>query len=363
MNGSIDPRRTTAAAATSAEQAKPAPIAHGSSARAQQAAAAARQGDGLNELLPIQVSADQLPLQVPPDRQALAQSMAASFQGVGLAQIGAAATGGAGGGVDGGGSADAEGEMLTAVLSDLSDTFKAGRGGGRGYGEYGRGADGRGRGVFGGRGAAGRGTAPDRPPPPGYVCHRCGVPGHFIQQCTGDKLEPGTEVKIHRAPVGIPRAFLQAVDAAAPGALLLPDNTFARMIPQEHQFEEATHKAPGGGVAVPVELICPAPGCGRMYTDPVSARPRPLLLLAVRARSCAHELALALRCVGWRRVDRSGRAEDWAPLSWMGRRDAHLSLPMRARTVPRLCSLAALPSPPIPSPPSTRPAFPARRWC
>ncbi|KAG8469720.1 hypothetical protein KFE25_006175 [Diacronema lutheri] len=165
----------------------------------------------------------------------------------------------------------AEEAMLKAMMSDEADKWRsaAGGGGGRGYGGYGRG-EGRGRAGAHGRGdGRGRAGAPAGPPPAGYVCFRCGIPGHFIQNCPSGSAEPGTEVKLHRAPVGIPRAFLQAVDAEVDGALLLPDGTYARMVPQEHQFEEATKREPAAGQEVPDELRCPAPTCGRLFREPV----------------------------------------------------------------------------------------------
>jgi protein MPE1 len=52
--------------------------------------------------------------------------------------------------------------------------------------------------------------APDYPPPPGYMCYRCGQKGHWIQACpTND--DPNWEGKRVRRTTGIPRSMLKTV--------------------------------------------------------------------------------------------------------------------------------------------------------
>ena len=54
---------------------------------------------------------------------------------------------------------------------------------------------------------------PDHPPPPGYVCYRCGKKGHWIQACpTNDNPDFENKPRIKRA-TGIPKSFLQKVAA------------------------------------------------------------------------------------------------------------------------------------------------------
>ncbi|KAK9476937.1 DWNN domain-containing protein [Lipomyces japonicus] len=66
--------------------------------------------------------------------------------------------------------------------------------------------------VFGGRGSAGRGRppAPSHPPPAGYVCYRCGLRGHWIQNCPTNN-DPNWEHRRVKRTTGIPKAFLKTV--------------------------------------------------------------------------------------------------------------------------------------------------------
>ncbi|KAI4201684.1 MAG: hypothetical protein LQ348_001617 [Seirophora lacunosa] len=55
-------------------------------------------------------------------------------------------------------------------------------------------------------------NAPDRPPPQGYVCYRCGEKGHWIQACpTNDDPAYVNRPRVKRT-TGIPRSFLKTVD-------------------------------------------------------------------------------------------------------------------------------------------------------
>ena len=51
---------------------------------------------------------------------------------------------------------------------------------------------------------------PSRPPPPNYVCYRCGMRNHWIQFCPtlGNSAFDNISVK---KTTGIPRSFLQTV--------------------------------------------------------------------------------------------------------------------------------------------------------
>lgn len=51
---------------------------------------------------------------------------------------------------------------------------------------------------------------PDHPPPPGYVCYRCGQKGHWIQACPTNN-DPTWEGKRVRRTTGIPKSFLKTV--------------------------------------------------------------------------------------------------------------------------------------------------------
>ncbi|KAK0388229.1 hypothetical protein NLU13_4474 [Sarocladium strictum] len=55
-------------------------------------------------------------------------------------------------------------------------------------------------------------NVPDRDPPNGYICYRCGQKGHWIQLCpTNDDPEFDNRPRVKRT-TGIPRSFLQKVD-------------------------------------------------------------------------------------------------------------------------------------------------------
>lgn len=55
-------------------------------------------------------------------------------------------------------------------------------------------------------------NVPDRPPPPGYLCYRCGLKGHWIHVCpTNGDPEYENRPRIKRT-TGIPRSFLKTVE-------------------------------------------------------------------------------------------------------------------------------------------------------
>eukprot|EP01083_Nonionella_stella_P096649 271747_1 len=97
---------------------------------------------------------------------------------------------------------------------------------------------------FGGSGPARFGNRfdPTAKPPPGYICHRCGQSGHFIRFCpTND--DPTYNFRRPKPATGIPRSFLQPIEAPAAGVgdddtakLVLPDNTYAVAMPNQRQF-------------------------------------------------------------------------------------------------------------------------------
>ncbi|KAK9366059.1 DWNN domain-containing protein [Lipomyces kononenkoae] len=55
-----------------------------------------------------------------------------------------------------------------------------------------------------------RAPAPDHPPPPGYVCYRCGQKGHWIQNCPTNN-DPNWEHRRMKRTTGIPKSFLKTV--------------------------------------------------------------------------------------------------------------------------------------------------------
>ncbi|KAL1330882.1 hypothetical protein HN51_048120 [Arachis hypogaea] len=120
--------------------------------------------------------------------------------------------------------------------------FGAGRGFGRG---------------MGGRMGGGRGFGLERKTPPqGYVCHRCKVPGHFIQHCPTNG-DPNYDIKRVKQPTGIPRSMLMVNPQ---GSYALPNGSVAVLKPNEAAFEKEIEGLPSTTRSVgdlPPELHCP----------------------------------------------------------------------------------------------------------
>ncbi|KAI3931750.1 hypothetical protein MKW98_012160 [Papaver atlanticum] len=82
-----------------------------------------------------------------------------------------------------------------------------------------------------------RGGLDRRIPPEGYTCHRCKVPGHYIQHCPTNG-DPEYDVKKLRPPTGIPKS----------------------MLPNEVDFEKLVQGIPTISrrvIDIPPELHCP----------------------------------------------------------------------------------------------------------
>ncbi|KAK4483614.1 hypothetical protein RD792_010813 [Penstemon davidsonii] len=135
-----------------------------------------------------------------------------------------------------------------------SDGFGPGRGFGRGMG---------GR-MMGGRGF-GRGGLEKKTPPPGYICHRCKVPGHFIQHCPTNG-DPTFDVKRVKPPTGIPKSMLMATPD---GSYALPSGAVAVLKPNEAAFEKEIEGMPSTRFVgdLPPELHCPL--CEEVMKDAV----------------------------------------------------------------------------------------------
>jgi protein MPE1 len=55
---------------------------------------------------------------------------------------------------------------------------------------------------------------PNRPPPPNYVCYRCGIKGHWLQMCPTQGNKDFDNFRVKKT-TGIPRSFLKTVAAPA----------------------------------------------------------------------------------------------------------------------------------------------------
>ncbi|KAM0069782.1 putative transcription factor interactor and regulator CCHC(Zn) family [Helianthus debilis subsp. tardiflorus] len=136
------------------------------------------------------------------------------------------------------------------------DGFGGGRGFGRGMGGR-MGARGFGRGGGGG--------FERKTPPPGYVCHRCKTPGHFIQHCPTNG-DPNFDIKRVKPPTGIPKSMLMATPD---GSYALPSGAVAVLKPNEAAFEKEIEGMPSTRTVgdLPPELHCPL--CTQVMKDAV----------------------------------------------------------------------------------------------
>ncbi|ROW00775.1 hypothetical protein VMCG_06508 [Cytospora schulzeri] len=106
-------------------------------------------------------------------------------------------------------------------------------------------------------------NVPDHEPPNGYVCHRCGEKGHWIQQCpTNDNPEFDNRPRVKRT-TGIPKSFLKTVDKATvlaqgadgdesktpAGIMVNADGEFVIAEPDKASWQKFQAKAQGSAEA------------------------------------------------------------------------------------------------------------------
>ncbi|MCL7024943.1 hypothetical protein MKW94_007640 [Papaver nudicaule] len=106
--------------------------------------------------------------------------------------------------------------------------------------------------------SGGRGGGLDwRTPPEGYTCHRCQIPGHYIQHCPTNG-DPDYDVKKLRKPTGIPKSMLLET---SDGSYELPGGSVAVLEPNEAAFEKLVEGIPSivskRVIDIPPELHCP----------------------------------------------------------------------------------------------------------
>ncbi|KAF8315353.1 DWNN-domain-containing protein [Clavulina sp. PMI_390] len=116
-----------------------------------------------------------------------------------------------------------------------------------------------------------------RPLPPGYICHRCSKPGHWIQDCpTNDDRDYDNRPRVKRT-TGIPRSFLKAVDApegAAQGVMITPEGGFVIAQPDIASWEkQRSRPTPLTAADVrekrPSDLSLECPICNKLLRDAV----------------------------------------------------------------------------------------------
>lgn len=102
-----------------------------------------------------------------------------------------------------------------------------------------------------------------QPPPPTYICHRCKLPGHRIQQCPTNGDKAFDKPRERQGCAGIPRNFLKSVSVEEAGknmdALIANDGSFYLVAPRSELFEremkrDREQKATGN--SVPSHLTC-----------------------------------------------------------------------------------------------------------
>ncbi|ESN93488.1 hypothetical protein HELRODRAFT_103401, partial [Helobdella robusta] len=134
---------------------------------------------------------------------------------------------------------------------------------------------------------------PTGPVPRNYVCHRCGLPGHYIQNCPRFKDPNSTETfpRLKRS-TGIPNSFMTTVhDINTPGVLLTSSGQLAVPTIDAAAYKEGKKEKPPfvkdtntakkpdpNEKLIPNELLCPickdilvdvvvAPCCGESACD------------------------------------------------------------------------------------------------
>ncbi|KAJ8460109.1 hypothetical protein OPV22_033040 [Ensete ventricosum] len=119
---------------------------------------------------------------------------------------------------------------------------------------YSEGSTGR---AWGGRMACGfgNGLVGFKKPSAGYVCHRCKVPGHFIQHCPTNG-DPDFDIRKMKPATGIPRSMLLTTPD---GSYSLPNGVAAVLKPNESVFDKEIEGIPSVCRVsdLPPELNCP----------------------------------------------------------------------------------------------------------
>jgi hypothetical protein len=122
----------------------------------------------------------------------------------------------------------------------------------------------------GGRFGGGRKRFHSETPPANYVCHRCGVGGHWIYNCpTNGNAE--FDVKVVKAPVGIP---LEKLVSTGEGTIVMPDGTVGDVLVDERELKQQSTTAAAKfkpkkarEIPIPEEMKCPI--CSKLINDAV----------------------------------------------------------------------------------------------
>ncbi|OCF37220.1 protein MPE1 [Kwoniella heveanensis BCC8398] len=122
---------------------------------------------------------------------------------------------------------------------------------------------------------------PDKDPPVGYICYRCGQKGHWIQNCPDNEDPAAAERKRFVRVTGIPRSFLKTVETpggvegSSGGAMLTADGGFVRAVPDQRQWQKQAAAKPraltGADVrdAQPLDASITCPICKKLVWEAV----------------------------------------------------------------------------------------------
>ena len=105
-----------------------------------------------------------------------------------------------------------------------------------------------------------------KPPPAGYVCRKCSVPGHWHTDC------PNPPNEIVKKSTGIPRSFLQPCDPSTPGAKITSNGLF---MVDRNALKAYTETKNGDVSAMPAQEKQQQPTQYNFATQPPPLLPKP----------------------------------------------------------------------------------------
>ncbi|EDU44692.1 Zinc knuckle domain containing protein [Pyrenophora tritici-repentis] len=90
-------------------------------------------------------------------------------------------------------------------------------------------------------------VVPSHPPPPGYVCRRCNIKGHWIQACPTNDDPDFKPVFQAKRTTGIPQSFLKKVEKpvdeeAAKGVMLNADGEYVQVMTDTKTWDKFQEK-------------------------------------------------------------------------------------------------------------------------
>ena len=116
-----------------------------------------------------------------------------------------------------------------------------------------------------------------RPPPPGFICYRCGQKGHWIQDCpTNDN--PEYDNRRFKRTTGIPKSMLKTVEQSTAenmsGVMVTPDGSYVIATPDSSSWQRSRARSrPLSKTdvyqSVPSDPALACPLCSKLVRDAV----------------------------------------------------------------------------------------------